>query len=341
TTGQPKGVMIEHRNAVAFLAWAHRVYTREHLAVVLAATSMCFDLSVFEMFAPLTCGGTCLLVDHILALQEPESCVQGVTLVNTVPSAIMQLLEHGPLPPSVRVVNLAGEALLGHVVERVHAQPGIEAVYNLYGPSEDTTYSTVSRCVRESGAVPDIGVPTRGCEVRIVDRQGLPVPQGVAGELWIGGTGLSRGYWNRPELTAEKFVDGASLGLPVARMYRTGDLVRWNEKGRLEFIGRIDQQVKLNGFRIELGEIETALSASGEVRSSGVLKIDEAGPQRLVAFVEYLADGEDAPAERERRAKAHLRECLPGFMLPQEWIAVEAMPLSANGKIDRKALRAR
>jgi amino acid adenylation domain-containing protein len=339
TTGQPKGVMIEHRNAVAFLAWAHRVYSREQLAVVLAATSMCFDLSVFEMFAPLTCGGSCLLVPHILALHESEACVAEVTLINTVPSAIMQLLEHGPLPPSVRVVNLAGEALLGHVVERVYAQAQVEAVYNLYGPSEDTTYSTISLCSRESGAVPDIGVPIRGCEVRIVDRQGLPAPQGVAGELWIGGTGLSRGYWNRPELTAEKFVDGAGPGLPISRMYRTGDLVRWSERGRLEFIGRIDQQVKLNGFRIELGEIESALSASGEVRSSGVLKIDEAGSQRLVAFVEYLADGGDAIDVRERRAKASLRERLPGFMLPQEWIAVEAMPLSANGKIDRKALR--
>ncbi len=341
TTGQPKGVMIEHRNAVAFLAWAHQVYPREQLAVVLAATSMCFDLSVFEMFAPLTCGGSCLLVRHILALHDPEARAEDVTLINTVPSAIMQLLEHGPLPPSVRVVNLAGEALLGQVVERVYAQPRIAAVYNLYGPSEDTTYSTISLCSRESGALPDIGVPIRGCEVLIVDRQGLPVPKGVAGELWIGGTGLSRGYWNKPELSAEKFVDDPRLGMPSSRMYRTGDIVRHNEKGRLEFIGRIDQQIKLNGFRIELGEIESALSASGEVRSSGVLKIDEAGPQRLVAFVEYPTDVGMPVAERERRAKTYLRERLPGFMLPQEWVEVETMPLSANGKIDRKALRSR
>ena len=340
TTGEPKGVMIEHRNAVAFLAWAHRVYSREQLSTVLAATSMCFDLSVFEMFAPLTCGGSCLLVRHILALHEPEACAAGVTLINTVPSAIMQLLESGPLPPSVQVVNLAGEALLGHVVERVYAQPQVAAVYNLYGPSEDTTYSTISLCGRDAGAVPDIGIPIRGCEVCIVDRQDMSAPQGVAGELYIGGTGLSRGYWKRPELTAGKFVPGETLGLPVDRMYRTGDLVRWNEKGRLEFIGRLDQQVKLNGFRVELGEIETALSASGEVRSSGVLKIDEAGPQRLVACVEYALDGNgDSIDVREQRTKAYLRERLPGFMLPQEWITVDAMPLSANGKIDRKALR--
>jgi thioesterase domain-containing protein/acyl carrier protein len=240
----------------------------------------------------------------------------------------------------VHVVNLAGEALLGHVVDRVYAEAGVRAVYNLYGPSEDTTYSTGALCVRDSTRAPDIGTPIHGCEVYVVDEQGLLAPRGATGELYIGGTGLSRGYWQRPELTAEKFVPGERIGVATERLYRTGDLVRWNERGTLEFIGRLDQQVKLNGFRVELGEIEAALSASGVVRSSAVLKFDGAGSQRLVAFVEYLPDTGMTLAAQEEHAKAHLRAMLPGFMLPQEWVAMDTMLLSANGKTDRKAVRA-
>ncbi|MDX2299232.1 MAG: non-ribosomal peptide synthetase, partial [Xanthomonadaceae bacterium] len=341
TTGNPKGVMIEHRNAAEMIAWAHETYSREQLSVVLAATSMCFDLSVFEMFVPLSCGGSCLLVRHILDVHEVAAVRDsGVTLINTVPSAIMQLLESGAVPDSVQVVNLAGEALLGHVVERVYAQTRVHAVYNLYGPSEDTTYSTYSLCARDAGRAPDIGTPIRGCQAFVIDSQGLVAPRGVVGELFIGGTGLSRGYWRRPELTAEKFVAGDTVGVALPRLYRTGDLVRWNEHGVLEFIGRLDQQVKVNGFRIELGEIESALSASGVVKSSAVLKLEDARGSRLAAFVEYLPGTVDGRDVQESQARDHLRATLPSFMLPQEWITVEAMPLSANGKIDRKAVRA-
>ncbi|WP_250464919.1 non-ribosomal peptide synthetase [Microbulbifer litoralis] len=341
TTGNPKGVMIEHRSAAEMIAWAHETYSQEQLSIVLAATSMCFDLSVFEMFVPLTCGGSCLLVKHILDLHEVATArSSGVTLINTVPSAIMQLLESGSVPDSVQVVNLAGEALLGHVVERVYSQTRVQAVYNLYGPSEDTTYSTYSLCARDAERAPDIGIPIRGCQAFVIDRQGLVAPRGVAGELFIGGTGLSRGYWQRPELTTEKFVAGNRVGVALPRLYRTGDLVRWNEHGVLEFIGRLDQQVKVNGFRIELGEIESALSDSGVVKSSAVLKLEDDRGSRLGAFVEYLPSVAGGRTEQEAQAREYLRATLPGFMLPQEWIAIESMPLSANGKIDRKAVRA-
>jgi len=341
TTGRPKGVMIEHRNAAEMLAWAHATYTAEQLAVVLASTSICFDLSVFEMFAPLTGGGCCLLVGHILDLhQSAQVRDSGVTLINTVPSAIVQLLDAGAIPESVQVVNLAGEALLAPVVEQVYAQTAVQAVYNLYGPSEDTTYSTYALCRRGSGRAPDIGIPIRGCQAFVVDGQGQIAPRGVAGELYLGGTGLSPGYWQRPELTAEKFVPGASIGVALPRLYRTGDLVRWSERGVLEFIGRLDQQVKLNGFRIELGEIEAALAASGVVKASAVLKVDDAQGQRLVAFVQYLAGQGETEEASEARAREFLRGHLPGFMLPQEWIGLQALALSANGKIDRNALRA-
>lgn len=338
TTGHPKGVMIEHRNASEMLAWAHEAYTPSQLAVVLASTSMCFDLSVYEMFAPLTCGGSCLLAGHILDVHQ-DAWVRnsGITLINTVPSAIVQLLESGAVPDSVQVINLAGEALLAQVVDRIHAQTSVQSVYNLYGPSEDTTYSTWSLCPREAGRTPDIGIPIRGCQAFVVDGQGQVVPRGVIGELYLGGSGLSRGYWRRPELTAEKFVPGTCIGSRLPCLYRTGDLVRWNAEGKLEFIGRLDQQVKLNGFRIELGEIESALSASGVVKASGVLYFHDARGQRLVAFVQYLdGQGDQGPA----RARQYLREQLPAHMLPQEWVALDTLPLSANGKIDRNALRA-
>ena len=341
TTGNPKGVMVEHRNAAEMIAWAHETYSCEQLSIVLAATSMCFDLSVFEMFVPLSCGGSCLLVKHILDVHEVAAVRgSGVTLINTVPSAIMQLLESGSVPDSVQVVNLAGEALLAHVVERVYSQTRVQAVYNLYGPSEDTTYSTYSLCARDAGRAPDIGVPIRGCQAFVIDGQGLVAPRGVAGELFIGGTGLSRGYWQRPELTAEKFVAGNTVGVALPRLYRTGDLVRWNEHGVLEFVGRLDQQVKVNGFRIELGEIESALSASGVVKSSAVLKLEDDRGSRLGAFVEYLPGAAGGHTGQEAQAREYLRATLPSFMLPQQWIVVEAMPLSANGKIDRKAVRA-
>ncbi len=199
STGRPKGVLIRHGSAVARVTWALEAYAPEVLAGVLASTSICFDLSVFEVFVPLAAGGAVILAGDALALPNlPEG--ERVTLVNTVPSAMAELVRARTLPSSVRVVNLAGEPLRRDLADRIYEQPGVEAVWDLYGPSEDTTYSTGARVERGTGRQPTIGRPLPGTRACLLDAHGQPAPRGVPGELWIGGAGLARGYLGRPEL---------------------------------------------------------------------------------------------------------------------------------------------
>ncbi|MEJ7747358.1 MAG: amino acid adenylation domain-containing protein, partial [Luteimonas sp.] len=348
STGQPKGVMIEHRNTVAFLAWARTVYDRAQLDCVLASTSVCFDLSIFEMFAPLSVGGTTLIVNNILDLQ-PGAYSRDITLINTVPSAGEALLSGMHIPPSVKTINLAGEPLKQKVVDSLYER-GIEAVYDLYGPSEDTTYSTY--VLRQPNGKASIGKPIHNSQVYVLNRDGQPVPHGIAGELHIGGAGLARGYLNRPELTREKFIVNpfhAADPASGARLYKTGDLVRWLADGNLEYLGRIDHQVKIRGFRIELGEIENALTSHARVNDAVVLARDAAaGDKRLVAYVVTHDAGIDAQDQNEAARAArqalidalrrHLAASLPDYMMPAAFVLLASLPLSPNGKIDRKAL---
>ncbi len=224
STGRPKAVAIEHRSAVAFLAWAHQTFTREELAGVLAATSISFDLSIFELFGTLAAGGTAILAANALELPELPAAGE-VTLINTVPSAMAELARAGSLPPGVRTVNLGGEPLKGALVRAVHAL-GVERVVNLYGPSEDTTYSTWEAVARGEEREPTIGRPITGTWSRLLDAELRPVPAGEPGEIYLGGAGLARGYLGRPELTAERFVPDPQAGAPGERLYRTGDLGR-------------------------------------------------------------------------------------------------------------------
>ncbi|RUL78905.1 non-ribosomal peptide synthetase [Dyella choica] len=335
STGTPKGVAIQHRNTVAFIRWALATFDRESLAKVLASTSVCFDLSIFELFVPLSQGGSAWLVDNILHFMENAGTLP-VTLVNTVPSAMAEVLRARELPPSVKVVNLAGEALANSLAQALYQQPSVERVYNLYGPSEDTTYSTFTLVEKGSNAAVSIGRPIAGTQTYILDAQGEPVPRGVAGELFIAGDGLARGYLHRPELTTEKFVPNPFSSLPGTRMYRTGDLVRYRTDGEIEYLGRIDHQVKLRGFRIELGEIESALQA---VASEVVVlaREDSIGDKRLVA---YLVAHEGQVLPDEARLRAILAQTLPEYMLPSYFIVLERMPLTPNGKVNRGALPA-
>ena len=204
STGQPKGVAIEHRSAVALLHWASNVFSPPVLTGVLASTSLCFDLSIFELFVPLSFGGRIVLVENALGLAQLSTRAE-VKLLNTVPSVAAELVRSNGIPPSVRVVSLAGEALGRRLVEQLYEQ-GSEAVYNLYGPTEDTTYSTYALMGREGKSAPVIGRPIAGTQVYVLDKYGEPVPIGVSGELHLGGEGLARGYLKRPELTAERFV---------------------------------------------------------------------------------------------------------------------------------------
>jgi amino acid adenylation domain-containing protein len=334
STGKPKGVAIEHRSVVVFVAWAQSFFRASDLAAVLASTSVCFDLSVFELFVPLSCGGRVVLVDSILALPDlsPDA---GVTLVNTVPSALADLLRVGPLPPSVRVVNLAGEPLTQALVEEIYQQRTVECVYDLYGPTEATVYSTAA--LRFPDGLATIGRPIANTRAYVLDQHGRPVPVGIPGELYLGGERLARGYWGRPELSAERFVPNPFGAAREGRLYRTGDRVRWRADGLLEFLGRLDGQVKLRGFRIELGEVEANLTAAPGVRqAAAILREDRPGHKCLVGYV-VLHDGAGVG---ESDLEAFLRERLPGYLVPSALVVLREFPLTANGKLDRRALPA-
>ncbi|HEX2095190.1 MAG TPA: amino acid adenylation domain-containing protein, partial [Longimicrobiaceae bacterium] len=330
STGTPKGVMIPHAGAGAFLHWAQGVFSG-CLSGTLASTSVCFDLSVFEIFVPLSVGGTVVLAENALHLPHLPG-KESVALLNTVPSAAAELVRTGGIPASVRVVNLAGEALPRVLVERLY-DAGVEEVYNLYGPSETTTYSTYVRVMRGDGRAPSIGRPIANTHVYVLDRAMQPVPVGVPGELFIGGAGVARGYFDRPALTAERFLPDPFSGEPGARLYRTGDRARWLAEGTLEFLGRIDQQVKIRGFRIEPGEIEAALRTHPQVREAVVLAREDApGERRLVGYVVLQGP---LPATELRE---HLRGHLPEYMVPGAFVLLDALPLTPNGKLDRRAL---
>ncbi|NPD30135.1 amino acid adenylation domain-containing protein, partial [Corallococcus exiguus] len=281
STGRPKGVAVTHRNAVAFLAWATETFTEEETKAVLAATSLNFDLSVFELFTPLVRGGSVVVVRNALHLAEEKPEAE-VTLINTVPSAMAQLVRLNAVPPSVQVINLAGEALPETLAKAVYAVPTVRKLYNLYGPSEDTTYSTWSLVGRAE--VPNIGRPLTNTRAYVLDKYLQPVPVGVAGELFLAGEGQARGYLLRPELTAEKFLPEV-YGPEGSRMYRTGDRVRYRADGVLEYLGRVDFQVKVRGFRIELGEVESALRQQEAVKDAVVVAKGEGAEKRLVAYV--------------------------------------------------------
>jgi amino acid adenylation domain-containing protein len=335
STGRPRGVAIQHDSANVLLQWAREIFSAEELSGVLASTSICFDLSVFEIFAPLSWGGKTIVVRNALNLaevgQEP-----GVKLLNTVPSAMAELLQIEGIPSSIRTVNLAGEALPPNMVEQLYEKLNVERIFNLYGPSEDTTYSTYA-CLKRGEAherVP-IGKPISNTQAYVLDRECQPVPAGVSGELFLGGQGVARGYLNRPELTAEKFIPNPFSERGGEKMYRTGDQVKWGKNGNLEFLGRLDQQVKVRGYRIELGEIEAVLQTHEGVRACAVIvREDQLAEKRVVA---YVAKNGAMKAEAFRE---FLKERLPEYMIPSAFVEMEQLPLTPNGKIDRKALPA-
>ena len=339
STGKPKGVVIEHRNAAALIAWARTQFDAKALRGMLASTSVCFDLSVFEIFLPLATGNAIVLMQDVLALAA-SPLRDRVTLVNTVPSAMSALLQAG-LPKSVNTVCMAGEFLPPELVERVY-RAGVERVFDLYGPTETTTYST---CVlRRSGEPATIGGPIANTRIYLLDAEYKPVPPGAAGEIFIGGEGVAREYLRRPELTAERFVVLPEVEME-GRLYRTGDLARQRQDGLLVFLGRRDHQIKLRGHRIELGEVEAALrEVTGIAEVAAVVQARESG-DTLVAFVEAGSNAADGMRTDETRTDGtrgwvdELRKRLPAVMVPAAIVGVRTMPRTPNGKIDRQALR--
>jgi amino acid adenylation domain-containing protein len=320
STGNPKGVMIRHQNLLALIHWARKQYSDRQLRRTLASTSLNFDLSMFELFVPLCFGHTVVLVENALSLLSRD---YDISLVNTVPSAAKALLHDGAIPASVNTINLAGEPLSAQLVNAL-LKTSCSQVYNLYGPSEDTTYSTVTRFMEPLNTVPDIGVPIANTQAFILSARQELIPVGQIGELYLAGAGVAAGYLNRSDLTCEKFIK-----LPFAEgvAYRTGDLVRFGHDGKLNFIGRMDDQVKLRGFRIELGEIEHVLCSLDGVSEAVTLVVDEI----LVAY----CVGHSINSEL---LKQEVQKQLPFYMVPSSIVELDYLPLTPNGKIDKKAL---
>jgi amino acid adenylation domain-containing protein len=330
STGKPKGVMIEHRSVVNLL---ESMAVHPGLAAgetMVGVTTFAFDLSVPDLYLPLTTGATLVMArpdeagdPRALAALIDDS---GATVMQATPSTWRMLLDDGWTPRRGMRIVIGGEAVPADIAARL--RDVMDEVWNFYGPTETTVWSTCWR-VGEVGSTVPVGTPIANTTILIADRAGNPAPAGALGELCIGGAGVARGYLHRPELTAERFVaDGLAAG---ERMYRTGDVARLRPDGLLEFVGRRDHQVKVRGFRIELGEIETLLAERDDVRQAvAIVREDEPGAARLVAYV--VGDADEAELQR------HLAALLPAHMVPSAIVTLERLPLTPNGKLDRKGL---
>ncbi|MDL2408880.1 amino acid adenylation domain-containing protein [Rhizobium calliandrae] len=342
STGTPKGVAVSEQAIVNRLLWMQAEYCLDGSDRVLQKTPSGFDVSVWEFFWPLI-GGAALVLARPGGHQDPAYLAatiagHGVTTVHFVPSMLRAFIQEQASGDyrGLRRVICSGEALPATLQALFFASLDV-ALHNLYGPTEAAIDVTASECSRDRDetSVP-IGRPIWNTRVYVLDGSLRPVPAGVAGELYIAGTGLARGYCGRPSLTAERFV-ACPFGEPGGRMYRTGDLARWRADGMLDFLGRVDDQVKIRGVRIEPAEVAAALSAHPAVAQAAVVaRADGPGGQQLVGYVVAVA-GQDLDAQALR---AHAAARLPEHMVPSAIVGLEALPLTPNGKLDRKALPA-
>ncbi|MFJ9841393.1 non-ribosomal peptide synthase/polyketide synthase [Kitasatospora sp. NPDC101155] len=333
STGRPKGVVVAHASVLALTDWAAAEFGGRGLHHVVAATSLNFDVSVFEIFSPLLSGGCVELVPDLLALAERPGPVRA-GLLSAVPSALGGLLAEDAVHLGADTVVLAGEALPARTVRRLReAVPGCR-VLNIYGPTEATVYATAFACdPADPDRDPPIGRPVGGARAYVLDHRLRPVPVGAPGELYLGGTGVARGYLGRPGLTAARFLPDP-FGPAGRRMYRTGDLVRWTADGDLVYLGRADDQVKVRGFRIELGEVETALARHPRVSAAAARVVEHDGHRRLVGY----AVPRDGALPDAAEWRAFLGRTLPDHLVPALVVPLERLPLGATGKLDRRAL---
>jgi amino acid adenylation domain-containing protein len=333
STGRPKGVEIAHRSVVNFLL---SMKERPGLTAgdrLLAVTTLCFDIAGLEMYLPLLCGAE-LIIAPRSAIADPAALsgileTEQVTTMQATPATWRMLLESGWTGHPGFTALCGGEALPRELASRILA--GGSTLWNLYGPTETTIWSTVERVEAGEGPVL-VGTPIANTSVYVMDRAGHPVPSGVAGELCIGGDGVAVGYRRRPDLTSAVFLQDPFD--PARRMYRTGDLARWRQDGRLELLGRMDGQIKLRGYRIELGEIEAVLQQQPGVSHAVVILDRDA--QRLIG---YLTTTPDAQVSTDAIRSAMVRT-LPDYMVPSAIVVLPRFPLTPNGKVDKKALPA-
>jgi amino acid adenylation domain-containing protein len=341
STGRPKGVANVHQGIVNRILWQTACMGSPADERVLQKTPYTFDVSLWELFWPLS-GGGCLVMAPPRAHQDPARLAtmieeNAVTMVHFVPSMLQAFLDHADLGRcrGVRRVLSSGEALSFDLQERFFQKWGVE-LHNLYGPTEAAVEVSHHQChAGEPAGVVPIGRPVANTCLYVVDAHLQPVPIGVAGELLIGGVQVARGYVGRPALTAEGFLPDPFSGKAGSRVYRTGDRARFLNNGEVEFQGRLDDQVKVRGLRIEPGEIETVLTEHPNVRQAALRVIEtRPGDVRLVAFF-VPTPGSDIPASELRK---HLRSRLPDYMIPQQFVPITQLPLTATGKIDRKSL---
>lgn len=339
STGEPKGIAIRDKSVKSLIDWAHNQYFQDELKCVLASTTVTFDLAIFEIFVPLTCGQSIFLAESILELIEDPERFLHVTLVNTVPSAMREIVRRNAIPKKTQVINLAGEALEWSLVDRIYSFPGINKVYNLYGPSEDTTYSTFFLCdpdrrSRKSGEkAVSIGKPISGTKALVLDDNLTPVSDGSIGEICLLGEGLALGYHSNLKLTRDKFLHTES-----GRLYRTGDLGFVDKNGDLHYKGRIDHQVKIRGYRIELEEIESQLLDCDEVFQAITAVIEENFSPKIAASIQVSSNTKQQDDVLEN-IKLHLRKHLPEYMIPQKWLMTcNPLPRTTSGKLSRQAL---
>lgn len=337
STGKPKGVEVEHRNLVAFLEAMQREPGLRAGETLLAVTTPSFDIAGLELWLPLSVGGRVLIASRQDTLDGKRLAAlldqYFVSMLQATPATWRLMLESGWAgKPDLRAL-CGGEAMPFDLARSL--TPRVAALWNMYGPTETTIWSTIYRVKSDESVIP-IGGPIANTRIYVLDASGAPSPIGAPGELVIAGEGVARGYRNRPELNTEKFVNVAPLGAPE-RAFRTGDLARWRSDGQLDFLGRGDGQVKIRGFRIELGEIEAGLSGLPAIGSAIVVaREDTPGEKKLVAYV-VVAPGATFD---ELQSRASLREILPDYMVPGSFVQLERLPLSPNGKVDRKALPA-
>ncbi|MDZ8084002.1 MAG: amino acid adenylation domain-containing protein [Nostoc sp. DedQUE12b] len=348
STGQPKGTLVSHSNVVRLFEATDSWYNFNQDDVWTMFHSYAFDFSVWEIWGALLYGGRLVVVPYLVT-RSPESffellAQEKVTILNQTPSAFRQLIQAEQSIAITGNLNLRLVIFGGEALELLSLQPWFERhgdkspqLVNMYGITETTVHVTYRPLSKTdlNGTASVIGRPIPDLQVYVLDEYLQPMPIGVAGEMYVGGAGVARGYLNRPELTAQRFISNPFSNNPKARLYKSGDLARYLPNGELEYLGRIDQQVKIRGFRIELGEIEALLAQHPAIWESAVLvREDEPGNKRLVAYV--VPKTEQSPTAAELRR--FLKQKLPEYMVPSAFVQLEVLPLTANGKVDRRAL---
>jgi len=335
STGWPKGVLVAHRGVTNMIAASIEMFKVTSRSRILQAASLSFDASVLEIFMTWLAGATLYPVsrDVMASGTDLAAMLRGaaITTIAVTPS-LLEVIPDGEYP-ALHSITVGGEACGADIAARWSRR---RRLFNAYAPTEATVYATAARCAEAERRIPPLGRPISNMQIYLLDSHLQPVPVGIPGEIHVGGVGLARGYLNRPELTAERFVPDPFSRTPGARLYKTGDLARFRTDGQIQFVGRTDQQVKVRGFRIELGEIETVLGRHPGVREAVVVAREDApGGKRLIA---YVVAREEPPTTSKMRD--YLKKRLPEYMLPSSFVVLDALPLTATGKVDRNALPA-